>query len=65
MISGIDEALILSEGVERPLETAIVEESVALASFYEALAGVTAVFKTDIVTVLSMEIPSEAAGDND
>jgi predicted lipoprotein len=56
---------ILEDSLVEPLADAIESGSADLADFYVSLARVTDALKTDLVTVLVLEIPSEASGDND
>jgi predicted lipoprotein len=61
----LDEALEALDALEGPLDEAIVERYDEVESFYTKLQDVTSALKGDLATVLALQIPSEAAGDND
>ena len=65
----IDDAvpLVLNalEGIEGPLDVAIVNQRDEVDALYAALQHLTDLLKGDLATVLTLQIPSEAAGDND
>ena len=63
--SDIDEALEALAAIEGPLDDAILERYDTVDAFYEALRDVTDVLKGDLATVLALQIPAEATGDND
>lgn len=63
--SDLDEALESLAGIEGSLEQAIVDDYAQVETFYEELRDVTSALKGDLATVLALQIPSEAAGDND
>ncbi len=55
----------LAQAQEISAEEVLSGSSETLLALYEAVARVTDVLKGDMVTVLSLQVPSEAAGDND
>ena len=61
----IDEALAALDAIEGPLDEAITERYEQVDAFYMELQDVTSALKGDLATVLALQIPSEAAGDND
>jgi predicted lipoprotein len=65
ILADVDAAISLADTISDPLHIAIEDDYDSVMSFYEALAKVTTAMKQDLSLVLSMEIPSEAAGDND
>lgn len=58
-------ALAAAEALELPIDEAIAAEDPAVGALHDALKGVTDLLKGDVATILGMQIPSEAAGDND
>jgi len=65
VIADIAGALEAVEAVELPLHEAVLEQPEQIDALYAAVKNVTDVLKGDLATVLSLQIPSEAAGDND
>ena len=65
IIADVDQTIALAEAFTLPLERALVEEYEEVQVFYDSLQLVTTALKVDLVTVFSLEVPSEAAGDND
>lgn len=63
--AALADALVVSDGLTGPLDTLIVDEPAAVQALYDALKVVTDIIRGDLATVLLLEIPSEAAGDND
>jgi predicted lipoprotein len=61
----IENTLLLSEQLEEPFDIAVAEQNEKVIEFYDSLALITTALKVDLSTVLSMEVPSEASGDND
>lgn len=61
----VDVALEAAAALERPIDEAVLEEDPAATALYDAIKGVTDLLKGDVATVLALQIPSEAAGDND
>ncbi len=60
-----DAALAAARAVEGPLEEAVVARPEQVEALNDALKAVADLLKGDLATVLSLEVPSEAAGDND
>ena len=65
ILQDIESTLVLADGLQEPFDTTIEEQNDKVMEFYESLALVTTALKGDLATVLSMQIPVEAAGDND
>ena len=65
IVSDIDATITLAEGFTVPLETALVDNFDQVEAFYDSLALVTTALKIDMPTILQVEIPQEASGDND
>jgi predicted lipoprotein len=65
IIADVDATIALAQEFEEPLETALVNDFDRVESFYESLALVTTALKVDMPTILQVEIPKEASGDND
>jgi hypothetical protein len=42
-----------------------VQDKASVRAFYDALKGVTDLLKTEVVTVLDLELPQTLEGDND
>lgn len=61
----LDAALDAAVALERPIDEAVTSEDPRAVALYDALKSMTDLLKGDIATVLGMQIPSEAAGDND
>jgi len=65
LIADVDASLALSAAIEHPLDVALVEQRSAVEELYESLCVVSNSLKLDLSTVLRLQVPSEAAGDND
>ncbi len=65
MISALDEADAAAAALNIPLEQAIDEDVDGINDLFDAIKRVTTLLKRDIATVLSLQVPQEAAGDND
>jgi predicted lipoprotein len=65
LVAALDTADAAALAVTVPFDVAAVEDPAALDALYAAVKGVTDLLKGDIATVLAMQIPAEAAGDND
>ena len=59
---GVEAAL---PAVDLPIDEALSSDLDDLEALHSAVGGVTDLLKNDLTTVLSLEIPAEAAGDND
>ncbi len=62
---GVQLAMEAVEEIQGPLDTAIVDENEAVLTLHASLSEITSLMKTDLATVLNLEVPAEAAGDND
>ena len=65
IVADLEATIGLADAIDGPLEAALVEHPEAVQALYDSLCLVTDALKYDIMTVFSLEIPSEAAGDND
>ncbi len=65
LLDRTDAALAAARAVEGPLEEAVVARPEQVEALNDALKAVADLLKGDLATVLSLEVPSEAAGDND
>jgi uncharacterized protein len=65
VLADVDATLSLAAAIEAPLDVALVEQPAAVDELYDALCLVTDALKLDLATVLRLQVPSEAAGDND
>ena len=54
-----------AENLEMSIDEAIQTDPDAVLAIHTALKEVTDILKGDLATVLSLQIPTEAAGDND
>jgi len=61
----IEEALEALAAIEEPLSTALEEDPSSVQSLYAEVQQITDALEGDLATVLSLQIPEEAAGDND
>ena len=55
----------IADFFEQPLDIALVEDYSKVEDLYTSFALVTTALKLDMATILEMEIPVEASGDND
>lgn len=65
LLLDLDAALVLANALEMPLDEAILDQPEQVAELHEAVKKVTDAMKGDLSTLLALEIPGEAAGDND
>ena len=65
ILEAVDAALALLEGLETDIPTLLAEDSAGLDPVHEALKTITDLLKTQFVTVLDLELPMRAEGDND
>jgi len=61
----LDAAIALAAAMDGPMDEAVVSDTARVEALYEAVKIVTDSLKGDLATVLLLEIPSEASGDND
>jgi predicted lipoprotein len=65
ILTDLDEAQTIAEGLGMPLDEAIPAKEAEVLALEAALKSVGDALKGDVATVLSLEVPAEAAGDND
>jgi predicted lipoprotein len=65
MMADIDAAIAAADAIPIPLEEAIVEEPGAVAGAHAAVKAVTDNLKSQFLTILGLDAPDDAAGDND
>lgn len=65
LLADLDAALVLAEALDAPLDQAILDEPERVEELHAAVKKVTDVMKGDLSTLMALEIPGEAAGDND
>ncbi|MCB9795292.1 MAG: imelysin family protein [Alphaproteobacteria bacterium] len=65
ILSHLDAAIGLAEGIEGPLQVAVVERGEEVRALYDEVKAVADLLKGDLATVLSLQVPAEAAGDAD
>ena len=61
----LDEAIAALEAIEGPLEEAVVSDKAKVQAAYDKLRAVTDLLKTELLSVLDLELPERADGDND
>ena len=64
-LTALDNALVVAEELNGPLDTLIREEEDQVTALHTAVKAITDVIKGDLATVLTLEIPTEASGDSD
>lgn len=65
ILTDTDNAIAFIDGLDKPLEELIANDYETAMELYDVLAKVTTALKVDLATVLQMQVPIEAAGDND
>jgi uncharacterized protein len=65
ILTDVDTTIALAQDFEEPLKTALVNDYERVEAFYDSLSLVTTALKVDMATILHVEIPQEASGDND
>lgn len=65
LLEDVDHAIVLADALSMPIDAALVDDLDALVALHEAVREITDALKGDLATVLSLDIPDEAAGDND
>lgn len=65
IVAGTDAALVAADAVQGPLSEAVVDRPEQVQALHDAIKAVADLLKGDLATVLALEIPQEAAGDND
>jgi predicted lipoprotein len=65
IVADLDAASAAAAALSGPLDEALETDRLGVEALYEAVKAVTDALQGDLATVLSVQIPSEAAGDND
>jgi hypothetical protein len=65
MIAALDGADSATSNLSMPLDQGLSDELAAVESAHAEVREVTTILKNDMATVLTLQVPSEAAGDND
>ena len=65
MQQGIEATLTALEAIEGPLATAVVDRNEQVVAAWRALDALMRTLKTELVTVLDLELPMRVEGDND
>ena len=65
IIENTDAAIELARGLDRPLQDLVVSDPGQAEALHAAVKSVADILKGDLATIMVLEIPSEAAGDND
>ncbi|HCH66162.1 MAG: hypothetical protein CL927_20560 [Deltaproteobacteria bacterium] len=60
-----DTAIDIADSTVGTVQEGVIEDPQRIAALYDAIAAVTTILKTDLVTVLAVDVPPELAGDND
>src|SRR5690606_25386911 len=63
--TALDAAEAAATALDLPIDVAVTEDPEAARALYDALKGATDLLKGDLATLLALQIPNEAAGDND
>lgn len=65
VLEATDAAIALADAIEGDVPTLLAEDPAALEPLHAALKAITDLLKTQVVTVLDLELPMRAEGDND
>lgn len=65
VLADTDAALLLAQGISEPLDQLVAEEPAQVQALHDAVKAVTDALKGDLATILNLQIPDEASGDND
>jgi predicted lipoprotein len=65
MLAALTETEALAATFDQPLQVVLAEEPERLAELHATMKGVTDLLKTEFVSVLNLELPMSAEGDND
>ncbi|MBL9111966.1 MAG: hypothetical protein JNM74_21965, partial [Myxococcales bacterium] len=65
MLAKIDVALAAVDAIPAPLETAVNTHPVEVHALYDALKVISDILKSQFISVLGLQAPASAAGDND
>ena len=65
ILTRTDRAIELADSMAVPVHQGVATDTESIEALHDAVKDVADLLKTDLVTVLSLEVPAEAAGDND
>jgi hypothetical protein len=65
MIAALDAADSATQNLTMPLDQGVSDDLAAVESAHADVREVTTILKNDMATILTLQVPSEAAGDND
>jgi predicted lipoprotein len=65
IMENTDNAIIVAEATPLPIHEGVTADLESIVALHAAVKEVTDLLKGDLVTVLSLQIPAEASGDND
>lgn len=65
LLKRLDAAHVAAGALEQPVDEGILDGDPAVGALHDAIKGVTDLLKGDVALYLGLQIPSEAAGDND
>jgi uncharacterized protein len=65
VLADVDAAITLADALDLPLDEAVETRPEAVAALHAAVKAVADDLKGDVATVLTLQVPAEAAGDND
>jgi predicted lipoprotein len=65
VVAALDEADVAAAALDVPVDDAATTDPTAAVAVYDALKEVTTLLQTDVAVILTLEVPAEAAGDND
>lgn len=65
MLAALDDAERTARMLSPPLESAAVQDPAKVEELYRAIKGITDLLKTEMITLLDIELPMAAEGDND
>ncbi len=65
VLADTDAAIALADGLSAPLDEAVVQRTANVEALHDRLKAIGDVLKGDLATVLTLQVPAEAAGDND
>ena len=65
VLADVDAAIALADPLSAPLDQAILDQPADVEALHDALKAIGDALKGDLATVLTLQVPAEAAGDND
>ena len=65
VLDSLDKAKATAQALQMPLNQALVDDPEGLQALHDDVKAVTDVLKGDLATLLMLQVPTEAAGDND